>query len=511
MRWVIVAASIVVGIVAASCSGGDGPGIASARSRVRPSTTNTTTTTTTSTPAGPSDGPTGMPKGWRPGPLDWHPCRSGGRLGCATLEVPLDWSDPTGQAIELALARIPASGRSDQRLGTVVTNPGGPGGSGVGFLASSPFDAEIGRRFDQVSWDPRGVGRSTAVTCGRSTAPAFLEADPDPDTPEEQAHLDQLAAAVSADCASSDATLLAHVSTVDVARDLEAIRLALDDGPLNYVGFSYGTQIGQVYAHMFPGQIRTMVLDGVVDTALSFTQFLMGQIDGFDASFARNVAACSAAGAAECGVGDLGVAYDRLHAEVEAAPVPAGPGRSLGPADLAVAATYVAYSGDGWRRLGPALRAGLAGDGSALVALADDYHDLGGYGIYAGVVCTDSPTPATPAAWQQFADAARARSPRFGGTVANELLPCATWPVKATGTPAAITAPGAPPIVVVGNTGDPATPVANAKAVASRLGSAVLVTADISGHTAYGSDLCVTDIVDRYLTDRVVPPGATTC
>ncbi|MBS1837714.1 MAG: alpha/beta fold hydrolase, partial [Actinobacteria bacterium] len=449
-RTVAVCATLLLVVAAGGCSGERQAALPTSRSGPRP-------TATTGPDAGASARPAGLPDGWHPGRLDWHPCRSGAGLECATLQVPLDWSDPSGSTIGLALARIRATGGAGGRIGTVVTNPGGPGGSGVGFLASSPFDATLAGRFDQVSWDPRGVGGSSPVTCGRATVPAFLEADPDPDTPEEQAHLDELAEAVSTDCARSDAKLLAHISTVEVARDLEAIRRALDDGPLNYVGFSYGTQIGQDYAQMFPDQIRTMVLDGVVDPSLSFTEFLMGQIDGFDASFQRNVEACAAAGASRCGVSDLAGSYDQLHTRVEAAAIPAGSGRSLGPADLAVAATYVAYSGDGWTRLGPALRDGLAGDGSALLALADDYHDLGGYGAYAGVVCTDSPPPPTPAAWQQFAAAARARSPRFGGSVANELLPCATWPVKATGSPESITAPGAPPILVIGNTGDPAT------------------------------------------------------
>lgn len=511
----VVACALVIG----GCGGrhaGD-LGATSMRSERRPTTTVEPEhpTVDPSTPSG-HDAPAGITADWRPATLDWRSCdgdgqrRAPGARQCATLPVPLDWADPSGPSIDLALARIPATGGPAERLGSVVTDPGGPGGSGVEFVASSPFDGTVARRFDQVGWDPRGVGGSSPITCAGDSARRFLEADPDPDTPDEQAHLEELARQVSADCAA-DAPVLAHISTVDVARDLEAIRRALGDEPLNYVGFSYGTQIGQTYAQMYPTRIRTMVLDGVVDPSLSFTDFLMGQIDGFDAAFDREASACVRAGATACGVADLAAAYDELHARVEATPVPAGRGRTLGPADLAVAATYVGYGSDGWRRLGPALRRGLTGDGSALVALADSYHDLGGYAAYAGVVCSDTPPPPDAAAWKAFADAARARSPRFGGSVANELLPCATWPVKATGAPRPVTAPGAPPIVVVGNTGDPATPLANATAVAGRLGSGRLVTADISGHTAYGSDACVTDLVDRYIVDRTAPADGTTC
>ncbi|UDY36014.1 alpha/beta hydrolase [Dermatobacter hominis] len=502
-----VAALAVTLLVAVGCAGDDGTALPRMSSGDRPAETSDVPSTTTI--------PDGLPATWQPAPLEWATCPpSDGRdlsaARCATLAVPLDWADPAGPTIDLELARLPATGGADERIGTLLTNPGGPGGSGVDFIAADPFGGSLSRRFDQVSWDPRGVGRSTAVRCGSDTASAFLAADPDPDTPTEQQELDRLAAAVSSECASSDAALLAHIGTVDVARDMEAIRLALGDGALNYVGFSYGTQIGQHYAEMFPDRVRAMVLDGVVDPALGFTDFLMGQIDGFDASFERSVAGCRT-NARRCGVVDLAAAYDQVREQVEQAPLPAGPGRTLGPAELAVAAVYTGYADDGWKRLGPALADALDGDGTALVELSDRYHDLGGYGAYAGVVCTDTPPPASSAEWQRFSDAARARSPRFGGSVANELLPCATWPVRSDAVPAPLTAPGAPPILVIGNTGDPATPLANAEAVASHLASGVLVTADISGHTAYGVDACVTDLVDAYLTTLAVPPDGTRC
>lgn len=452
----------------------------------------------------------GLPDGWTPDLLAWTGCDDGpDRIECATLRVPLDWSDPTGPTIDLAVARIPASGPADQRIGTIVSNPGGPGGSGVEFVSSNPFGGELAERFDQVGWDPRGVGDSTPVTCGSTTSSEFLAADPDPDTPEEQSELDGLARAVAEDCAGEDAELLAHIGTRDVARDLEALRLALDDGQLNYVGFSYGTQIGQYYAEMFPGGVRSMVLDGVVDPSLGFTDFLMGQIDGFDASFDRNAAAC-AADRRTCGVDDLAAAYDQVKEQVERQPLDAD-GTAVGPAELATAAIYTGYLTDGWERLGPALATALDGDGSRLGSLAAAYHDLGGYGAYAGVVCTDTPPPATPAEWQAFSDSARARSPRFGGSVANELLPCASWPFRSDAVPAAVTARDAPPILVVGNTGDPATPLSNAQAVADRLRSGVLLTVDMSGHTAYGSDACATDVIERYLLELEVPADGARC
>ena len=438
--------------------------------------------------------------------LDWTDCDVGRNTQCATLQVPLDWAEPTGPKIGLALVRVLATG---DRIGSLIGNPGGPGGSGLEFLGAEPFSEALTRRFDTVSWDPRGVGKSTPVTCNESV-PDLLALDPDPDTAAEQAALDQAAETISTECADSDLNLLEHISTAEVAKDLEAIRVALGDEPLNYIGFSYGTQIGQAYAEMYPKKIRSMVLDGVVDPSLGYTEFLLGQTAAFDASFEENVKRCEQAGPEECGVRDLGAAYDQVHAMVEEEPL--GSGDSvLGPGELATAAIMTGYYEDGWQDLGPALAAGLKGDGSALRDLADQYYDFGAFTAYVGVVCTDTPPPDSPAAYESFADAARELSPRFGGSVANELLPCATWPVEAAAAAAAVTAAGAPPILVIGNTRDPATPYDNAVAVSESLESGVLVTAEISGHTAYGTNACVTKIVDDYLINLAVPKADPRC
>ncbi len=503
---------------AATATGGctDGGADAGHTSRERPASTTTAAPTSTPTTA-PTTAPTttpvtpsasGFPAGWRPAPLTWRDCALDGNpdLQCATLTVPLDWSRPDGSTVELALGRIPASGDPE---GSVVTNPGGPGASGLDFLADEPLGPGITERFDTVSWDPRGVGSSTAVTCSDGVA-RFLELDADPDTPDEQAGLDAAARRVSSACEAADGPLLPHLGTAEVARDLEAIRRALDQGPLNFVGFSYGTQIGQQYAAFFPAEIRTMVLDGVVDPALGYTEFLLGQARAFEAAFDANAVRCREAGRRRCGVDDLGAAYDRVKAAAEAAPIPAGRAR-LSPSEVAVAATYVAYLDDGWEELGPALAAAERGDGRRMVELANSYYDFGGFGSYAAVVCTDTPPPRGEEAYRAFADEARRVAPRFGGSVANELLVCATWPAAPVGTPAPVVAQGAPPILVVGNTGDPATPYPNAVAVADRLASGVLVTAERGGHTAYGADRCVTRIVDRYVTELRVPPDGTVC
>ncbi|MFZ4432249.1 MAG: alpha/beta hydrolase [Microthrixaceae bacterium] len=499
-----IAAALVVATAAAGCSATFDDRNAATTA---PSTTGTTAspTTTAADPPEPVSA-SGFPSDWTPPPLDWAPCSFDETIDCATLTVPLDWSAPEGPTIDLALGRINATG---DRIGSLVTNPGGPGGSGLEYLAGLPLTAETGRRFDTVSWDPRGVGRSRVVDCD-SGVDAFQSLDSGPDDQAEQDELDRAAAAISAECGRDHADVLAHVGTADVARDLEAIRRALGNEPLNYVGFSYGTRIGQDYAARFPGEIRSMVLDGVVDPTLGFTRFLTDQAVAFERAFLANSTECAAAGLQACGVDDLVGSFDRVTAAAEAGRVP-GTGGPIGPSDVVVAATFTGYLNDGWRELGPALAAAEAGDGDALRALAQSYWDFGGYPAYAAVVCTDDAPPADPAAFREFAAAAAAASPRFGAAVANEMLPCATWPVEATDERRPEFSPTLPPIVVVGSTGDPATPFDNAVAVAERIPNAVLLTVESDGHTAYGGTTCVDRAVDRYLVDLVVPPAGTTC
>lgn len=427
-------------------------------------------------------------------------------MECATLTVPLDWGEPSGATIDLALARTKANG---DRIGSLLTNPGGPGASGIEFLTHSPLGPELAESFDIVSWDPRGVGRSTSVDCDEHTEELYL-ADPTPDDDAERAAAQQAAAEVVADCALAGGDLLEHLHTEEVARDLEAIRLALGSEKLNYLGFSYGTHIGQEYAELFGDRIRAMALDGVVDPALGFEEFLIGQAEAFEAAFERQADACDEAGEATCGVDDLIEAYDDVVTAAEASEIDTD-GVPLEPAQVATAATYAGYISDGWMLLGPALGEALAGDGTGLAELAASYTALGAYGPYAGVVCTDTAHPDGPAAYREFTQRTAEVSPRFGGSIANEMLPCATWPVGPQDAAVPLTAPDAPPILVVGNTGDPATPLLNAESVADSLASGVLLVVDSEGHTAHGSNACATQMIDTYLIDLEVPEPGTHC
>lgn len=462
----------------------------------------------TQTYTAPAPESSGFPADWSPGALTWGPCEPGASptLECATLTVPLDWAEPTGASIDLALARTEATGN---RVGSLITNPGGPGASGIGFLGRSPLGPDLAESFDIVSWDPRGVGDSEGIDCDEHVDELYL-ADPTPEDDSGRLATQEVAAQVATDCDAAGGRLLEHMSTTEVARDLEAIRMALGYEKLNYLGFSYGTRIGQEYAALFGDRIRSMALDGVVDPSLGFEEFLIDQAEAFDAAFGRQAEACEVAGKAECGVMGLAEAYDRVLAAAEAAGIDAG-GVPLEPAQVVTAATYTGYLGDGWTLLGPALADGLAGDGSKLVELAGSYEDLGDYGPYAGVVCTDTPHPDGAVEYQEFIERSTEASPRFGASVATEMMPCATWAVAPQDTAAPITAPDAPPILVVGNTGDPATPLTNAESVAESLVSGVLLVVDSEGHTAHGSNACAAAVIDAYLIELALPEPGTRC
>src|SRR5262245_28754459 len=244
-RRAVIAAIAVLAL--AACGDDGGPTLES-----EPESTESTATTIAETTTAPIADPLG---GFTPAPIDWEDC---GRIECATVEVPLDWSDVTGPTIDIALARDPADDE-DAPPGFLAYNLGGPGAEGVSSVAAGIFDGPLSDRFDVVSWDPRGIGESEPLSCGDAVEP-FLDADPDPDDAAEQSELETLADAVAAECGNEDGDILGHLGTDDVARDLEAIRRAYGE-PMSYVGFSYGTLIGLRYAELFPTGAEGIVLD----------------------------------------------------------------------------------------------------------------------------------------------------------------------------------------------------------------------------------------------------------
>jgi pimeloyl-ACP methyl ester carboxylesterase len=456
----------------------------------------------------------------RTGSLIWHGC---GGIECTTLSVPLDWSHPGAGRITLSLARRPAGGH---REGVLLTNPGGPGGSGIQLVqqASEAFDSSVLDRFDIVSWDPRGVGASAPAGCG-THLDYFYEVDrngTDADTAKANA---TVAKRLAADCERASKRLLPYLSTPATVRDMDAIRAAMGVATIDYLGFSYGTYIGALYADRFPTRVRAMVLDGAIDPAASYDDATIRQAVGFDDSLDAFFSWCRADKACKFARGaDPARAFDDLMTSIASETDPGtvqGEHRTLdiGEANIGVAtALYAGKGSAGWGALSTALTNAARGDGSALITLADQYTGRSRGGVYDNetaafyaIGCLDGPAPPTLAAVQQLAKRAARVAPRFGASTVWLGLPCTYWPVPPVSAPAPIHAAGAPPIVVIGNTDDPATPYEQAEALTHELQSGHLLTYVGEGHTAYGRDSCIDKSVDSYLISLKVPATGIRC
>jgi len=455
----------------------------------------------------------------RTGTIDWSPCS---QVECGSLSVPLDYQRPNGPHITLTLARLPATGK---KIGVLFVNPGGPGASGVDFLRTAPnvFPDEVLASFDIVSWDPRGVGSSTPVECV-DNLDAFYAVDRDPRTAAAVAQNVAASRSLIAACQEHSRAILPYLSTENSARDMDAIRAAMGEAKISYVGYSYGTLLGALYADRFPTRVRAMVLDGPVDPARSYADSTVDQAKSFDRdldaffAYCRSNSACAFAHG-----GDPAAAYDDLAATITQEPIPGtvdGEHRTLGPAELDIGVASALYSGaDGYRTLASALAKAAGGDGAGMLALADGYtgRETGGkYSNETAVLyatgCIDAPAPPTVAAVQRLADAAAVAAPRFGATTVWLGLPCTLWPVPAVGKIAPIHAAGAPPIIVVGALYDPATPYNWAQGLASELDTAHLVTSGGASHTSYRRDSpCIDGTVDAYLLELQVPASDPRC
>src|SRR5215472_4993530 len=454
--------------------------------------------------------------------LTWRDC--GGGFQCSTLLVPLDYAHPLGAVIGIAVIRHPATDPA-HRVGSLLVNPGGPGGSGIGYArsANQVASAALLAQYDLVGFDPRGVGQSAPVSClDDAQMDAFVATVPDPQTQGEQDQAVTEAKLLANGCEARSAKLLPHVSTVEAARDMDVLRQALGDAKLTYLGKSYGTFLGATYADLFPSKVGRLVLDGALDPRLDANQLGLQQAAGIELALRSFLADCVKR--ADCPLaGDATGAEARITsmlASIRAQPIRGDGTRTVDLALAEIGTIAALYTDATWQFLRLALRLALQGDGRGLLQLADSYDDRGPDGRYQSnelaanyaVNCIDRPDVTSVAGVQARVPSYAQASPEFGAGLAWGDLTCAYWPVKATGRPHAITAAGAAPILVVGTIRDPATPYAWAQALASQLASARLLTYNGDGHTAYrrGSS-CVDSAVDAYFLWGTLPQARLVC
>ena len=453
--------------------------------------------------------------------LSWSECDIG--YQCARLRVPVDYQHPDGDTISLQVIRYVDQVKK-KRIGSVVLNPGGPGGSGVDFVRSAgkAVARNLQDVFDVVSFDPRGVGESEPVRCVSSTAEdTFLSYFADPDNAAQVANLGALNASFAQGCSQKSGKLVAHVGTVDTARDLDILRAALGDKTLTYIGESYGTLLGAIYAQLFPTSIRAMVLDGALDPTLTDAAAGAGQAKGFETALSSFIKWCVAQ--KSCALGkstpDAEATLDRWLTGLETKPLPAAGGRQLTRSLATTAIATPLYDPTAWTALNLGLRSAFGGNPAILMLLADTLNGRQADGSYSNLIeaniainCADR-----PAAFASIQDAMKAAAsaaktaPTFGIVLGAGNTPCIGWAVPAEMSPGPVRAQGAPPIVVIGNLRDPATPYAWATSLAKQLASGVLVTRDADGHTSYLRSDCVDDLVTRYVVDLSVPAAGATC
>ncbi|MEO7059209.1 MAG: alpha/beta hydrolase [Lapillicoccus sp.] len=475
------------------------------------------------TPQTPPAGTTGLDRFYQQR-LSWSSCTGG---ECSTLTVPIDYANPAGGSIQLALLKVPAR-NGDQRIGSLVVNPGGPGGSGIDYArqANQIVGKEVRRRYDIVGFDPRGVGKSAPIDClNDADLDTFLGTDPTPDNPAEEQALIAAAKKLSDGCLAKNPQLIGHVSTVDAAKDMDILRAALGESKLTYLGKSYGTFLGSTYADLFPTLVGRMVLDGVVPPDLTSKEVNIGQATGFELATRAYVANCIKR--SDCPVGqsvDEGMQWIRDFLQgLDSQPIPVTDDQRITQLTEAWGSMGIAeamYDTSLWDVLNDALRAAKDGSGNKLMRLADLMGDRTPGGQYSGnimeviyaVNCLDRADTADPTQVEANAVEAERVAPTWGKFLVWSSVACGEWGVKATGSPHRVTAPGSGPIVVVGTTRDPATIYEWSVRLRQELSNAVLITWDGDGHTAYTrSNSCVDNPIDDYFINGTTPQDGLKC
>ncbi|SDJ19890.1 alpha/beta hydrolase fold [Frankineae bacterium MT45] len=443
---------------------------------------------------------------------------------CGKVRVPQNYDHPNGDQLSVSVIKLHYTEQT-QRIGSLLMNPGGPGGSGI-FLAISEagsIDISILQHFDLVGFDPRGVGVSSPVSCISDAQKDTLNGqNPNVLTTAGFAQAKASAGAVAAACTSKYGTELADYNTIETARDMDAIRAGVGDEKMNYLGYSYGTQLGSIYAHLFPTRIRVAVLDGAVNPDTDAITSFANQLQGFEAAFDQFAADCITKSPCKSLGNPRQVVYD-LVKQANITPLrssKSGETRTAGSAIVLTGVLSALYSSDSWPTLGNALIQAQQGDAAGLFELADEYNERSDDGTYSNIYeanltisCNDEAPGPTDAVIRTTAAQWATKYPMFGLWSASALFGCQAWqPVRhLLPSPSAA---GSKPILVIGTLHDPATPYASTKALASALGPGVgvVLSWDGQGHTAYGrgSD-CIDTKVNDYLINGTLPPPGTVC
>ncbi|PRZ43696.1 alpha/beta hydrolase family protein [Antricoccus suffuscus] len=445
--------------------------------------------------------------------------------GCGRLDVPVDYAHPDAKTLSLFLVKAHLAGQSN-RIGSLVVNPGGPGGSGADLAIGLSLSLPMGilQRFDVVGFDPRGVGNSAPLVClDRAQKDAEAASPPRPNTPAEITNFTNHAHQFASDCLSKYPNL-EHLNTVETARDLDLIRNALGDDKLSYLGYSYGTELGAVYATLFPNRVRAFVLDGAVDPTLNDVESDHQQAGGFENAYNRFLQHCIAQGSACPLDSDPAAEVTALLQQTAAAPIASPDPKETRKATDGIVTTAIIsamYDETSWDELSKAIASAKAGDPTGVFTLADSYN--GRYTDSSGTVhfsnlldanaaidCNDSTQVVSLDQVESYSNAWAEQYPMFGGSFAWSLYTCTPWPTRRHPLPT-ITAPTAAPSLVIGTTNDPATPYAGAINLTKALGTARLLTWDGDGHTAYPKTSCVSNAVDDYLISLSLPPNGLVC
>ena len=455
--------------------------------------------------------------------LTWKSCSNG--FQCTTVTAPMNWQDPSQASIKLALIRKQATGT---KLGSLLVNPGGPGASGYDFIRDSlsyAVDSTLQKNYDIVGFDPRGVGHSSAVSCGGASVLDNFNYSIIPGTPGTDpwlADLEKENAQFGADCLKSSGPLLQFVDTVSAARDLDLTRALLGDTKLNYLGYSYGTFLGATYADLYPKKVGRLVLDGALDPATTEFEVTDIQAKGFESAFRAYLKSCI--GTKDCpftGTVDEAMLETRkILDRLQASPLQNSDGRALGANTMFTAIILPLYNKDNWTYLNTLFAEVLQGSTKTAFVLADSYNDRAKNGTYnsnsteafVSINCLDYKSQDSVAQMRTEAAQLAADAPTFGPQMAYGGTSCAKWPFASTRDRGPIAAKGSGDILVVGTTNDPATPYVWAKNLSAQLAKGHLITYHGEGHTAYNkSNSCVNNAVDNYFVRGTVPAKDPDC